>query len=258
MTQRFRISLVRSLARFLKWCTQRPRPWASSHGHAQRALGHARRRRCRRAHALHAPLHRNGRRQRRSLGSSSSGRTSTLAKGTDPNYALHAMGQTSRRRPTEAVLLHAGVAVPGRRPELADLGLHGRQQRDAHRDSDLRREPRLGRRHVRRASPPTRRTRLSTLIPVVANDRMRLSYQSADNAPPARGGAELRRCRQLFSSAASGVSSRRPTTRASTRRRTRRSRRSQSSQKCTRDLAASVPDRSRATSSETTSRTASR
>ena len=54
-----------------------------------------------------------------------------------------------RRRARQAARLRAGVAVPDARTDEADLGVHGRQQRDAHGDAAVGCDDRDGHRHDR-------------------------------------------------------------------------------------------------------------
>ncbi|MFO0675585.1 MAG: hypothetical protein U0169_03565 [Polyangiaceae bacterium] len=125
-----------------------------------------------------------------------------VARGTDPAYAFHAMGQTKEAATTKPFMYA---------PEspFQDAGANWQMtammagQNETHTATPLSAASLASGVGMFASVAAAQRQRLSTLIPVVANERMRLSYQSADNAPQVASVPSADGVVSLFSSRAS-------------------------------------------------------
>lgn len=126
-----------------------------------------------------------------------------VAKGTDPNYALHAMGQT-KPAATDKPFYYTPESPfqdAGANWQISAFMSGNNETHTAAPVSAASLASGVG---MFAGIAADQKQRLSTLIPVVANDRMRLTYQSADNAPALASVPSSDGVVQLFSSAASG------------------------------------------------------
>jgi hypothetical protein len=126
-----------------------------------------------------------------------------VATGTNPAYALHAMGQT-RAAATQKPFFYTPESP------FQDAGANWQVSafmagsNETHTAAPISASSIASGVGMFAGIAAEQKTRLSTLIPVVANDRMRVSYQAADNAPPIAAVPNSDGVVALFSSAASG------------------------------------------------------
>ena len=125
-----------------------------------------------------------------------------IATGTNPNYALHAMGQTKAAATTKPFFYtpESPFQDAGANWQVSAFMSGSNETHTASPISAASLASGVG---MFAGIAADQKQRLSTLIPVVANDRMRLSYQAADNAPPIAAVPSADGVVSLFSSAAS-------------------------------------------------------
>ena len=126
-----------------------------------------------------------------------------VAKGTDPNYAFHALGQAIPATNTTKPFMYAPDSPFQKLGPNWQISAFMAGNNETHTATPISAASLASGVGMFSGIAADQKQRLSTLIPVVASDRMRLSYQSADNAPPLAVVPNSDGVVQLFSSAAS-------------------------------------------------------
>ena len=125
-----------------------------------------------------------------------------VAKGTDPNYAFHSLGQAIPASTTNPFMYAPESPFQKAGPNW-QISAFMAGNNETHTATPISAASLASGVGMFAGIAADQKQRLSTLIPVVANERMRLSYQSADNAPPIAAVPNSDGVVALFSSAAS-------------------------------------------------------
>jgi len=126
-----------------------------------------------------------------------------VAQGTDPAYAFHSLGQAVKSTKTTNDFYYAPESPFQNAGPNWQMSAFMSGSNETHTSTPISAASLASGVGMFAGIAADQKQRLSTLIPVVATDKMRLSYQSADNAPPVAAVPNSDGVVSLFSSAAS-------------------------------------------------------